>query len=119
VDDEVIGGLLKILGKHFVCAHVQVNDIADTDVDDTEEALVLLLELLLVEDLNCQNAVFCHSHVKHFIPIRVQGFSDDGGCPRLFPGDGRNGERVGKAENISFVQAVSRNNCAKSVSRAG
>lgn len=34
------------------------HNIANTNVDDTEEALVLLLELLLVKDLHCQNAVF-------------------------------------------------------------
>jgi hypothetical protein len=68
VDDEVISGLLKIPRKHFwlelasvpepekrertITTHVQVNDIANADVDDAQEALVLLLELLLIKDLD-------------------------------------------------------------------
>jgi hypothetical protein len=34
------------------------NDISNTDVDDTQETLVLLLEFLLVKDLNCEDAIF-------------------------------------------------------------
>ena len=41
-----------------ITASVQVDNGADADVDDAEEALVLLLELLLVEDLHRQHALF-------------------------------------------------------------
>lgn len=34
------------------------NDISNTDVDDTQETLILLLEFLLVKDLNCEDAIF-------------------------------------------------------------
>lgn len=34
------------------------HDISNSDIDDTEEALVLLLELLLIKDLDCQDATF-------------------------------------------------------------
>jgi hypothetical protein len=40
-----------------IAASVQVDDGADADVDDAEEALVLLLEFLLVEDLDRQHAL--------------------------------------------------------------
>ena len=43
---------------HTVAADVHINHIADADIDDAEKALVLLLEFLLVENLNGQNAVF-------------------------------------------------------------
>jgi hypothetical protein len=40
---------------------VQVDDTANTDVDNTEETLILLLELLLVKDLNGEDALFVGS----------------------------------------------------------
>ena len=39
-----------------VTAGIQVDHTADADVDDPEETLILFLELLLVKDLNGQNA---------------------------------------------------------------
>ena len=38
----------------------QVEHVADPDVDYTEEALVPLLELALVEDLDCDHRVLLH-----------------------------------------------------------
>lgn len=34
---------------------IKVDDIADTNVDDSEETLVPFLELLLVKDLDCNH----------------------------------------------------------------
>jgi hypothetical protein len=34
------------------------HDISNSDIDDAQETLVLLLKLFLVKDLNCQNAIF-------------------------------------------------------------
>ena len=34
---------------------LEVDDIADFDVDDAEETLIALLELALVEDLDCNH----------------------------------------------------------------
>ena len=48
---SVGGGLLTI------SIWGQLNDVADADVDDAQEALVLLLELLLVKDLHGEDAV--------------------------------------------------------------
>ena len=47
--------------RRTITTHRQVNDIADTDIDDSEETLVLLLEFLLVENLNRKNAVLVDS----------------------------------------------------------
>ncbi|KAG9967318.1 hypothetical protein KCU61_g730, partial [Aureobasidium melanogenum] len=44
--------------RRTVTTSVQVDDTANTDVDNTEETLVLLLELLLVKYLNGENALF-------------------------------------------------------------
>lgn len=41
-----------------VAAGIEVDDGPYADVDDAEEALVLLLELLLVKDLDCEHALF-------------------------------------------------------------
>ena len=47
-----------------ISAGVHVNDTANADIDHTQEALVLLLELLLVEDLNCEYALFGNAPAK-------------------------------------------------------
>ena len=44
-----------------ITASIQVDDTANTDIDNTKETLVLLLELLLVKDLNGENALFVGS----------------------------------------------------------
>lgn len=38
-----------------------MHDVSDPDIDDAQEALVLLLEFLLIKDLNSQNAIFIDS----------------------------------------------------------
>jgi hypothetical protein len=50
---------VRVAARHgrTVAARVQVDHRADADVDDAEEALVLLLELLLVKDLDGENAL--------------------------------------------------------------
>ena len=64
---EVVCGLLKIPCEHFcgtvssdmvrggqsrtVTPHLKVYHISNANVDDTKKALILLLELLLIEDL--------------------------------------------------------------------
>ena len=81
--------------------------------------MVLLLELLLIKDLNGEDAVFVRApggvsalayysyhaltniHIECFIPVWVQGLFDDLSGLGLFPTNGRNGERVGKAWSMS------------------
>ena len=41
-----------------MAAKLEVEDIPHANVDDTQEALILLLELLLVEYLNRDDAIF-------------------------------------------------------------
>ena len=48
-------------GSRTITASIQVDDAANTNIDNTEETLVLLLELLLVKDLDCENALFVGS----------------------------------------------------------
>lgn len=44
-----------------IAASIKVNNVADTNVDDSEEALILLLEFLLIKYLNGENTVFTRS----------------------------------------------------------
>jgi hypothetical protein len=73
VHDHVVVGLFEVACQHLcivsvyvrvvarhgrtVAARVQVDYRADADVDDAEEALILLLELLLVKDLDREDAL--------------------------------------------------------------
>lgn len=73
VNDHVVIRLFQVSGERFwewdrivsfgnesniyregltIATEVQVQDAGDTDVDDTQEALVFALEFLLVEDLD-------------------------------------------------------------------
>ena len=69
MDNEIIGGLLEVASQHFclrlaisstsrrmlrltITARVEVNHVADANIDDSKEALILLLEFLLIKDLN-------------------------------------------------------------------
>jgi hypothetical protein len=56
-----------------VAAGIQVDDRSDADIDDAEEALVLLLELLLVEDLNRQDALLVDSPAPRVSVLRRLG----------------------------------------------
>jgi hypothetical protein len=83
MDDEIIGRFLQVSGKHLVCCSAVVcqhgsrwarmskgritigvwsklYDIANANIDNTQEALVLLLELLLIKNLNRQDAVLIY-----------------------------------------------------------
>lgn len=46
--------------KRTITASIQVDNGAYADIDDAEKTLVLFLELLLVEDLDRQDAFFVH-----------------------------------------------------------
>lgn len=89
MDDEIISRFLQVPGKHLVCCGAivcqhacrqaqmsrgritigvwsKLYHIANANIDNTQEALVLLLELLLVKDLNRQDAVLIY-----FAVVRV------------------------------------------------
>lgn len=53
-------GLSVSLAIHTIRFRAQFDHIADTNIDNTEEALILFLELLLVEYLDSQDRVLSH-----------------------------------------------------------
>lgn len=85
-------------GAFTIVADFQVNDIPNTNIDDTKKALVLLFKLLLVEYLDGQYTVLGHFprfvtlviterslhgimdlsiQIKDFVPIRIECLLDD------------------------------------------
>jgi hypothetical protein len=98
-------------------ARVEVYYRPYADIDDAQEALVLLLELLLVKDLNREDAFFVHSpvscvsvmrtcarrglrgsvHVEALVPVGIQRLLDDARGARLLAIDCGYGEGVGKS----------------------
>jgi len=108
----VVGRLFEIPGEHLVISvGSQLDNVPDADIYDTEEALIPLLKLFLVEDLNSQNAVLVHLEIKALVPVWVEILLRDLRCLRLFAIDGGHCEGVWLLENISFRQAVGRDNC--------
>ena len=97
---------------------IKVDYTANAYIDNAQEALVLLLEFLLVEDLHCEDALFgdfpdlisvlvwkydrqqVHIHVKALIPVGIQSLLDDSGRARLLTTNGRDGEGVRESCNM-------------------
>ena len=93
-----------------ISSSVEVNHVANADVDHSQEALILLLEFLLVKDLDGEDAVFRRfpanaseigatlsewiAHVKNLIPVGVQGLLDHRCCSGLFSANGRYSEGI-------------------------
>ena len=93
----------------------ELDDVADPDVDDAQESLVLLLELLLIEHLHGEDAVFIHSagrwldttdpcgqwgrdpQVETLVPVGVQRPLGDGRRLCLFAVDRGYGKWIRKA----------------------
>lgn len=107
-----------ITSRHTITTHLKIDDIADPNIDDAQESLILLFEFLLIEDLNRQNAVLVdspaspnlltpapaclaewthHVQIKRFIPIRIQCLLDDRGRMGLLASDGGHSERIGES----------------------
>jgi len=106
VDDHVVVGLFEIARKHLIPARVEVYHRPYADIDDAQEALVLLLELLLVKDLNREDALFVHFHVEALVPVGVQRLLDDARGARLLAIDRGHGEGVRKSEHIALVEPI-------------
>jgi hypothetical protein len=101
---------------HTITTHRKIDNIANSDVNDTEETLILLLEFLLVKDLDRKYAVLIdspasakttvntfalfyrwdriHVQVEWFIPVGIQSFLDHRGGMCLLSSDGGHGERI-------------------------
>ena len=62
---------------HTFSPHVELDDASYTNIDDPEEALILLLEFLLVENLHSKDAVLGRSPVSAFsmYPLTPNDFS--------------------------------------------
>ena len=105
---------------------VEVDRRANMNVDYPQETLILLLELLLIEDLNCKYTVrvdfpastasalrprrmqASNSHIKTLIPVGVQRLLDDTGRAGLLAIDGGHSEGIRESciraiSNPSFV----------------
>ena len=98
-----------------ITAGIEVDDIADSNVDNSKEALISLLEFLLIEDLHREHTLFrdspririeyyvtlvfdsYHLQIEAFVPVRVQGLLYDGRGVGLLASDGDDGERVWKS----------------------
>lgn len=63
-------------GKATITARIKIYNRPYAHIYDTEETLVLLLELLLVKDLNRQNALFVHFPV--CVLASSEGISGEG-----------------------------------------
>lgn len=117
---KVIRRLLQIPREHLVIGiRGELDNITNADVDDPKEALILLLEFLLVEHLDSQDAVFVHLEVKALIPIWVEVLFGNLCRPRLLAADGGYCEWVGLLKNIPFRKAISRDNCHAEIRLAG
>ena len=111
VDYEVIVGLFELQREHFMATQLQINNLADSDIDNTEEALVTTFELALIKDLDGHNRRVLYGNVKVLVPIRVEGLLDHAGGVSLLRIDSDYCERVGKPEDLAFGQAISRDDC--------
>lgn len=65
--------------------------------------MVPLLELLLVEDLNCEHRRVGYRDVKAVVPVRVESLFDDAGRVRLLAIYGDDGEGVGETEDVPLL----------------
>jgi len=132
---QIIIGFLEISSEHFVTTHLQINNIPDSDVDDTKETLILLFKFLLIKYLDCEDTIFIDFQIERFIPVRVQRFLDHRRRVGLFTANGghrkgiweswrsievcqfelRSDASLGPEENrtkyIPLVQPIRRDNC--------
>lgn len=106
MNDEVVVGLFELLVEQTLASELEVEDVSDADVDDTEEALVALLELLLVKDLDGDDGRIGDVDVEAVVPVGVQGLFDDRGGVGLLSVDGDDGERIRETKDIALGQAV-------------
>lgn len=70
-------GFIPVPPSRTITTHGKINDISDPNIDDTKEALVLLFELLLIEDLDRQNAILVDSPISTIEPLITSPRSSD------------------------------------------
>jgi len=103
---QIIIGFLEISGEHFVTTHLQINNIPDSDVDDTKETLILLFKFLLIKYLDCEDTIFIDFQIERFIPVRVQRFLDHRRRVGLFTANGGHRKGIWESKYIPLVQPI-------------
>lgn len=104
---------------------IQVNHIAHTDIDNTQESLVSPLKFLLVKDLNSNNGgVFdgtaanrlsgtsedrkrVSTHVEALVPVRIERFLYYASGMCLLRIHRNHSERVWKTEHFALRKTIS------------
>ena len=115
--DKIVVRALEIPGEQCLAAELEVYDLGDADIDNAEEALVALLELLLVEDLDGDDGRVSDGDVKRVVPVGVERLFDHRGGVCLLAVDGDNRKRVWEAKDIAlsagthFRQAICGHYC--------
>lgn len=109
---------------------LQVDNVGNPYIDHTQEALVALLELALIEDLDSNNGRVLDIsdakdemmqqekgrclHVKALVPVRVQRLLEDTGGVCLLRIYCYDSKRIWEAENLALRQAIRGHNCRQS-----
>lgn len=109
-DDNVIVRLLQLPGDCLLkVRQAQIDNISYSNVDDTQEPLVFLLELLLIKHLDHKDGVFVGVEGEGLVPIRVERLlcSRRGLCLRTI--NSENGKGIWTAKHIPLVKRLSSN----------
>ncbi|KAI3481094.1 hypothetical protein L1887_56668 [Cichorium endivia] len=117
VHDEIVVGFFELLVEQTLSAKFEVENVGDADVDHAQEALIALLELLLVEDLDSDDGGVGDGDIEAVVPVRVERLFDDGRGMGLLSVDGDDGERIGKTEDITLGQSIGGNDGDANLSR--
>jgi hypothetical protein len=154
MDNQIIGGLLEVARKHLCESRVlvvalnhrqisltvltrgEIHDISNSDIDNAQEPLILLLEFLLVEYLYrkyaffrgaprhpCQHCISLegpsHSQVKALVPVWVQCSLDNGRRLGLLAAESRHSEGIGESCELLSVLILLVNDvgCVRNTSR--
>lgn len=107
--------LFQLKGEITITTGIKVDDIANSNINNSKEALISFFELLLVKDLHRKHTLFCdlprkfvlvyftlvfhhyHLQIEAFIPVRVQSLLYDARGVGLLAIDGGDCERVWKS----------------------
>lgn len=106
MNDQVIGRLLQVSCKHLVLPRREVHYVSNSNIDDAQKSLVLLLELLLIKDLHGEDALFVGAEIKALVPVWIQCSLDDGRGLGLLSAERRHCKGIWKSEYIPLVESI-------------
>lgn len=107
--------MFSFVTRPTIAAGIEINDAANANIDHPQKALILLLELFLVEDLDGEYAFLVHApvevsvstsilprsmcniHVEALIPVWIERLLDHSRRPRLLATDGRDSKGIGES----------------------